>query len=275
MLQNEDVQKDLFGNVIETAQILEKAAPTPHRIVDKNSTNVEHSYLLMDTPEKQQELAALLAQQKSFAFDTETTGLDIHTSELVGISFSWEAHKAYYVPVPKEGAQTVVNQFKTVLENPNIAKVGQNIKFDMSMFFNYNVQVQGTLLDTMLMHYILEPDKRHGMDYLSETYLKYAPISIETLIGKKGKNQLTMRDIDIEKVAEYAAEDADVTWQLYENLYPEIDGRFAFFVPRCRGSAGRSVVGNGIYGRENSFGISERIQRDFAERNGHCPKKYF
>ncbi|MCX6277926.1 MAG: DNA polymerase I [Bacteroidetes bacterium] len=181
-----------------------------------------HTYHLVDTSEKRAELIAALAKLKSFCFDTETTGLNANDTELVGMSFSWEPHAAYYVPLPDNynEALLVVAEFKPALEDETIEKIGQNMKFDMSVLKWYEVDVNGPLFDTMLAHYLIQPDMRHGMDILAETYLNYKPVSIEELIGRKGQNQLSMRTVDIETVKEYAAEDADVTFQLKQTFEP-------------------------------------------------------
>ncbi len=182
----------------------------------KTIKNTPHQYHLVDTIEKAYELAAMLQNRKSFCFDTETTGLDVNNSELVGISFAVNAHEAWYVPISENYQQAVISVaiFKQAFEDKNIEKTGQNIKFDISILKWYDIDVKGTFFDTMIAHYLLQPDMRHNMDTLSETYLHYKPVSIENLIGKKGKNQLSMNTIDVETVKEYAAEDADVTWQL-------------------------------------------------------------
>lgn len=190
----------------------------------KNINNVPHEYHLADTREKRAELIALLKQQKSFCFDTETTGTDANNCELVGLSFSVKAGQGWYVPVPHDDAATraIVTEFKEVMEDPAIGKIGQNLKFDILMLKWYDVGVCGDLFDTMMAHYIIDPDTRHGMDVLSENYLGYKPVSITELIGPKGKNQGNMRDVDIEKIKEYAAEDADITLQLKEVFEPKI-----------------------------------------------------
>ena len=190
----------------------------------KNINNVEHTYHLADTKEKRAELIALLKQQKSFCFDTETTGTDANNCELVGLSFSVKATEGWYVPVPvdQKEVQAIVNEFKEVMEDPAIGKIGQNLKFDILMLKWYGVQICGDLFDTMMAHYIIDPDTRHGMDVLSENYLGYKPVSITELIGPKGKNQGNMRDVEIEKIKEYAAEDADITLQLKEVFEPKI-----------------------------------------------------
>ncbi|WP_312186987.1 DNA polymerase I, partial [Sphingobacterium sp.] len=187
-----------------------------------NIHNTAHEYILADTKEKQEELAKQLASLDSFCFDTETTGLDANLADIVGLSFSFEHAKAYYIPTPpnREEAQAIVDIFKAVLENPHIEKVGQNIKYDILLLARYGVKVQGTLFDTMLAHYLIDPDTRHGMDVLAENYLNYSPVSITELIGEKGKKQGNMRDVEIEKIKEYAAEDADITLQLKNTFHP-------------------------------------------------------
>lgn len=200
------------------------SAPPAHSVADKNIQNTPHEYHLVDTPEKRAELIAMLLQQTSFCFDSETTNIDPNQAELVGLSFAVKAHEAYYVPVPEDQTQArqLVYEFKQLFENEHIAKTGQNIKYDAIMLKWYGVEVQGSYFDTMIAHYLVEPELRHGMDYLAETYLKYQPVSIESLIGKKGKGQVTMREVDVEIVKDYAAEDADVTLQLQEFLEPQL-----------------------------------------------------
>ena len=205
----------------------ENPATIPVEEHDPNSTfetieSTPHTYHLADTPEKRKELIAALMKQKSICFDTETTGLDTHEAELVGMSFSFGAHEAWYVPLPENyhDSQQIVLEFKAVFEDEGIEKIGQNMKFDLSMLKWYDIQVKGKFFDTMLAHYLIQPDTRHNMDYLSETYLNYKPVAIEALIGKKGPNQLTMRSVDVALIKEYAAEDADVTWQLKQVFDP-------------------------------------------------------
>ncbi|WP_442787870.1 DNA polymerase I [Flavobacterium suncheonense] len=170
-------------------------------------------------------LLQTLLQQKEVCFDTETTGIDANNAELVGMSFSFEKGKAFYVPVPenRNEAQELVDKFKPFFENEEIVKIGQNIKYDLKILANYGISVKGKLFDTMIAHYLINPDMRHNMDVLAETYLKYSPKSIETLIGKKGKNQKSMRDVALEDIKEYAAEDADITLQLKEVFEPKLD----------------------------------------------------
>jgi DNA polymerase-1 len=205
-------QGDLFnGNGNETPEI-------------KTIENTPHNYILVDTPRKTDELVAILEKEKSFCFDTETTGTDANNSELVGISFAVKKHQAWYVPVPENYQETVdkIAVFKNIFENVDIEKTGQNIKFDISILKWYDINVKGRFFDTMIAHYLLQPDMRHNMDVLAETYLHYKPVSIEKLIGKKGKNQLSMRNVDINTVKEYAAEDADVTLQLRTVFEPKL-----------------------------------------------------
>ncbi|MEY3411947.1 MAG: hypothetical protein RIQ70_633 [Bacteroidota bacterium] len=195
------------------------------RVEYKTIATTLHSYHVMDTPELRQGLISYLSKQNEFCFDSETTSLDTIHAELVGLSFAYVAGEAYYVPVPedKAEAQAIVNEFKEVLENKNIVKIGQNIKFDILVLKNYGIEVGGKLFDTMLAHYLIDPDTRHGMDVLAENYLGYKPISITELIGKKGKGQGNMRDIAIEEIAEYAGEDADITLQLKHIFEPELE----------------------------------------------------
>ena len=189
----------------------------------KTAANTPHYYQLADTPMAQQLLLQSLLQQTEVCFDTETTAIDALEAELVGISFCWTAHKGYYVPFPvdKEEATALLNTFRPFFENEKITKVGQNLKYDLKVLQNYDIKVQGALFDTMIAHYLINPDMRHNMDLLSETYLGYTPIAIESLIGK-GKAQRSMRTVALEEVKEYAVEDADVTWQLKDVFKAEL-----------------------------------------------------
>ena len=189
----------------------------------KTAANTHHYYQLADTPMAQQLLLQSLLQQTEVCFDTETTAIDALEAELVGISFCWTAHKGYYVPFPvdKEAATALLNTFRPFFENEKITKVGQNLKYDLKVLQNYGIKVQGALFDTMIAHYLINPDMRHNMDLLSETYLGYTPIAIESLIGK-GKAQRSMRTVALEEVKEYAVEDADVTWQLKDVFKAEL-----------------------------------------------------
>lgn len=215
-------QMDLFASPIADSLSISDQETEAPATAASNIHNTTHEYILADEISKIQALANDLANQKLFCFDTESTGLDALTAEIVGLSFSYEKGKAYYVPTPadKEAARQIVDIFKPVLENTTIKKVGQNLKYDILLLAKYDVNVQGELFDTMLAHYLIDPDTRHGMDILAETYLGYTPVSITELIGGKGKNQGNMRDVEVEKIKEYASEDADITWQLYERLSP-------------------------------------------------------
>jgi DNA polymerase I len=197
--------------------------PTPDVLTERRTVaNSLHRYHLVDTPELRESLAYYLGLQDAFCFDTETTSVDAIDADLVGLSFAYKKGEAFYVPVPadRDEAQKVVEDFRGVLENEKIEKIAQNLKYDMLILQNYGVEVRGPLYDTMLAHYLIEPEKRHNMDILANSYLNYEPVSIESLIGKKGPKQLSMRDVAIEKLVEYAAEDADITLQLKEKLHP-------------------------------------------------------
>ena len=207
------VQFDLFA--AEPA-----VEPETSSLADIKTT--PHSYYLADTAEKQVALCEQLLREKSFAFDTETEGLDPLTAALVGMSFAIREQEAWYVPVPanREEATEIILRLAPALQHPEIEKVGQNIKFDILALRKYGVRVKGPLFDTMIAHYLLNPELRHGMDYLAETYLKYKTVPIEDLIGPKGKKQASMRTVPIEQIKEYAAEDADVTLRLKHYFAP-------------------------------------------------------
>jgi DNA polymerase-1 len=215
---NED-QFDLFG--------FSDDSDAPHAEHSYYATleNTSHFYQIIqgDLPVKL--LLQNLVAQTLVCFDTETTGLDALNAELVGLSFAFEKGKGFYVPFPEnqEEAQILIEKFRPFFENEHIEKIGQNMKYDLKILSNYNIQVKGKLFDTMIAHYLINPDMRHNMDILSETYLKYSPKSIETLIGKKGKGQLSMRDVPLEDIKEYATEDADVTFQLATHFQPILE----------------------------------------------------
>lgn len=183
-----------------------------------------HDYYAISDHSKLKELADCLALQDEFCFDTETTSADPLHADLVGLSFSFYQGEAFYIPVPEEKDKvlSVLEIFRAVLESPKITKIGQNLKYDIQVLQNYGIEVAGPLFDTMLAHYLLEPDMRHGMDILAESYLNYSPVSIESLIGKKGASQLNMRQVELGKISEYAAEDADITLQLKKEFAPLI-----------------------------------------------------
>lgn len=191
----------------------------------KNIQNTPHSYTLIESDEAIDDLVAALLKQTEICFDTETSSLDYFSLSIVGLSFSFNSGTGYYIPCPEDfdKARAICHKFRPVLGHDSILKIGQNIKFDMLVLKRYDVEVKAPLYDTMIAHYLVEPDMKHGMDYLSETYLGYTPVHIEELIGKKGKNQGSMRDVPIDKIAEYAAEDADITFQLKHVLAPMVE----------------------------------------------------
>ena len=188
----------------------------------KSLSNVQHKYAAAAKESERRQLLDLLLQQTSVCFDTETTGLDPKCAELVGIAFSWEPHTGHFVPFPETASEAllILEEFRPFFENEKITKVGHNLKFDLSILRWSGVFVKGALFDTMLAHSLIDPDRRHNMDYLSEAYLGYRPKPIEELIGAKGEDQLNMRQVSLDLLTEYAVEDADVTWQLRNVLEP-------------------------------------------------------
>lgn len=196
-----------------------------YKVADHDIKNTSHEYQLVQTDSEIKNLIALLEKTEMISFDTETTGIDANQAELVGISFSIEPNKAYYIPIDEDQkkAQIQVDQFKSILENPTKKFIGQNIKYDMLMMSWYGVQMPTPFFDTMIAHYLLEPDQRHKLDYLSEAYLNYKMVPIEDLIGKKGITQGSMRNVGLEEIKEYAGEDADVTLQLCSILSKDIE----------------------------------------------------
>lgn len=228
-IRKKNGQMGLFDAEAETTSGVQQEEPSAL----KDINTVPHQYFLTNSEEKINVLAELLSQQKSFCFDTETTDLDAHRAELVGMSFSVKPGEAYFVPVPEnqEEMKYILQKFKGVFEDEKIEKTGQNIKYDISVLKKYGIEVQGRFFDTMLAHYLIQPDMRHGMDLLSETYLKYRPVSITSLIGPNGRKQKSMREIPVELVSDYAAEDADVTLQLknvFEPLLEKVNAKKLF-----------------------------------------------
>jgi DNA polymerase-1 len=251
----EGVQTDLFGNVVKQAPS-KKSAPAPSSpavdkleeastrleaavergeetveeeaettaavIAGKNINNVTHAYTAVVGDAAIAELVKNLLLQKEICFDTETTGLDANDAELVGMSFSWNAGEAFYVPCPADQAETkkILSAFANVFREESITWIGQNLKYDLLVMKWYGVELKGSIFDTMLAHYVIEPEGKRGMDLLSTQYLGYEPVHIEELIGKKGKSQGTMRDVELEKIKDYAAEDADITLQLQHCFLP-------------------------------------------------------
>lgn len=187
--------------------------------------DVPHNYQIVQSPEQRRELVEILSRQSEICFDTETTGLDPRTALPLGIAFALEKHSAYYVACPEQPqlAQAIVDEFRPIFESESIRKIGHNLKYDLTLLKWHGIDVRGELLDTMLAHSMKEPEMRHGLDYLAEIYLNYKPIATSELIGERGPEQRSMRDISVEKLAEYAAEDADVTLQVAERLRKEIE----------------------------------------------------
>lgn len=209
------MQLDLFANFEE----LEQATSTKSTIEHN-----DHLYQFINNPKAQKKLVDNLLQQKVVCFDTETTSLNELEAELVGMSFSYKKGLAYYIPLSEDRAEVLqtLEIFRPFFEKEDLLKVAHNLKFDYKVLKQYDITVKGAMFDTMIAHYLLNPDGRHGMDYLSEVYLNYKPVSIETIIGKKGKKQGNFRDADLRTQTDYAAEDADVTFQLYELFAPQL-----------------------------------------------------
>ncbi|MFD1629977.1 DNA polymerase I [Pseudopedobacter beijingensis] len=215
-------QMDLFGSISESNQPVLKPSVVQEIAPGKDITNTPHNYVLIDDKAALEKLVAELILQDSVSMDTETTGLDANEAELVGLSFAYKAGDAYYVNLPQDRkeAQEYLEILRPFLENEKIRKVGQNLKYDFIVLKWYGIDLKGEFFDTMIAHYLLDPDTRHNMDVLSENYLGYIPVSITELIGKKGKNQLNMREVEVGKVKDYASEDADITLQLQQVFEP-------------------------------------------------------
>ena len=203
-----------------TVQLLEEA-PENGLLTIKN---VPHKYHLVDTKVKRADLVSKLFMQKSVCFDTETTGLNVFAADLVGLSFCFTKGEAYYVTLPADKSEIseVLHEFKAFFQSEHIEKIGQNIKFDLLMLAMYGIELKGPMFDTMIAHYLVQPELRHGMDYLAEIYLRYRTIHYDDLVGGKGKNQIDIRFVDLDLLCDYAAEDADITFQLKEILEKEI-----------------------------------------------------
>lgn len=191
----------------------------------KTLENKDHDYKLVDTAEKRKELIVTLSKAETICFDTETTGLDTLTAQLLGIAFSVEIGKAFYVSIPDDEAEAkaVCAEFQAIFSDGSKTLIAQNLKYDLCIMLRYGITISAKTFDTMIAHYLINPDMRHGMDLLSETYLGYQPQSITELIGKKGKNQKSMKDVPLDQVTEYAGEDADITLQLFEKFTPLLD----------------------------------------------------
>lgn len=207
---------DLFSSSSETVET--QAQVTNFKTIN----DIEHTYELVDSIEKIKALVSVLEKEKEFCFDSETTGLDTINAELVGLSFSVKEHFAYYVPISANQTEALeqLKPFLPIFENTEKILIGQNIKYDYQILLNYGIEIKNKLFDTMVAHFLIMPDMRHGMDILAQTYLNYSPVSISALIGKKGKEQMSMRDVEIQVIKDYAAEDADITIQLKNKFAP-------------------------------------------------------
>lgn len=229
------MQGSLFGTEELAGMSNTESSPPPpgggdgggveFRRASRDITQVPHTYHAAETPEQRAELVKLLLSRPDVAYDSETTAIEPTQADLVGFSFAWKPHEAWYVPIPadRDAAQAIVEEFRPFFENEQIEKIGQNLKYDAIVLKNYGVELGGPYWDTMIAHYLLEPELRHNMNYLAETYLDYSPVKIEDLIGKKGAAQGNMRDVPLEQIKEYAAEDADITLQLRQYLEPKLE----------------------------------------------------
>jgi DNA polymerase I len=225
--QPQGVQTDLFGNPIEAAASPSSTTENTETAVGapaKNISNTPHTYTAVVTDAEIKKLVTALSKQKEICFDTETTGLDANQAELVGLSFSWQPGEGWYVPCPadQDATKSILKQFESLFADPKKKWIGQNLKYDMLVLKWYGIEIAGDIFDTMLAHYVIEPDGKRSMDILSAQYLGYEPVHIDELIGKKGKNQGTMRDVELDKIKDYAAEDADITLQLKNIFLPKL-----------------------------------------------------
>ena len=222
--KQQTAQTDLFNSSDLFSQDAENNPPKEMAANFKTINELNHIYELIDSTEKIINLIALLKQHHEFCFDTETTSLNTLNAELVGFSFSVKEHEAYYVPINESKALALeqINLFKPLFEDETKTLIGQNIKYDYQVLKNYGIDIKNKLFDTMVAHFLIMPDMRHNMDLLAQTYLNYSPVSISTLIGKKGSDQLSMRSVDINLIKDYAAEDADITLQLKNNFVPKL-----------------------------------------------------
>jgi DNA polymerase-1 len=211
-------QLDIFSTVADEKNV---SAHTGYQ----NIENTDHFYQAVETKLARKLLLGKLLEQTSVCFDTETTSLNTLEAKLVGIAFSYSKGKGYYLPVPENDseASAILEEFRPFFDHEGIEKIGQNLKYDIKVLQNYDIRAKGPMFDTMISHYLINPDMRHNMEILSETYLNYAPVPIENLIGKKGKNQGSMRDVPLPEQTEYAVEDADITWQLKQVFEKELE----------------------------------------------------
>ena len=208
---------DLFDEADTQAEIADETAISDRKSIQ----NTPHSYTLVESSNFADFIGNLSAQN-TFCFDTETTGLDVYNDRLLGLSFSWKETEGYYIPVNETNKNEVLSALKPIFENPNTKKIGQNMKFDLMVLAVNGINLKGELCDCMIAHYLLQPELKHGMDYLAEVYLNYETIHYEDLVGSKGKKQLTLESVEVEKVCDYAAEDADITLQLWNILSEKV-----------------------------------------------------
>ena len=218
---NTDAQLDLFGTPQMDVPKTDALAPVEVSVKTIEDTNP--NYKLITTSEERTDLLEKLLMQKSVCFDTETSGLDTINDDVIGIAFSYAKGNGFYVAIPKGEEQSILEEFNPFFLNESIEKIAHNLKFDLKIIQKYGITLNGQLFDTMIAHYLFNPEGKHNMDYLSELYLNYRPVSIESIIGKKGKNQLSMADLEPSKISDYACEDADITFQLKEFMQKEID----------------------------------------------------
>ncbi|MGM0530580.1 MAG: DNA polymerase I [Bacteroidota bacterium] len=212
------------GDAIQQSMFPDSTEPVTKKDSEATLATSRKDYQLLDSKEEIEKFVHTLQSLEEFCFDTETTSINPHEAELVGISFSFKDNEAFFIPCPRDQQNTheITGALKNVLEDESIRKTGQNIKYDILVLKNYDIHVKGELFDTMIAHYLLQPEQRHNLNFLAKKYLNYTPISIENLIGKKGKDQLSMRSVSMEKLTPYACEDADLTWQLKSILENEL-----------------------------------------------------
>ncbi len=248
------MQGSLFGDVE-----IEKA-PSDF----KNISNTDHDYQLIDSSEKRKNLIQLLSEQSEICFDTETTGLNPHIAQIVGLSFSHKSHTAFYIPFSpnKEEAKAILNEFSDLFKNQSIRKIGQNIKYDVLILKQYDIEVRGEIFDTMIAHYLLQPGLRHNLNFLSEQYLGYKPISIEELIGKKGIKQGSMQNVPIDKITGYACEDADLTFQLKEIFEKELE---TSYLDNLSASIEMPLIPVLAYMEQNGINLDTNALSEFAK----------
>jgi len=214
-------KKPQQGNLFDKATEAEQSKPV---YASNSALTVEHKYHLISTLSQLHDLIEILAKKDAFCFDTETTGLDVRSDDMIGIAIAFKSGEAYYIKLPEDDQEIseMLEALKPVFRNPSIKKIGQNIKFDLQILRKHHIAVEGELFDTMIAHYLIQPELRHNMDYLAEIYLDYQTIKIEDLIGKKGKDQKKLQEIDVMRIKEYACEDADITWQLYQIFFAKL-----------------------------------------------------